>query len=587
MTFYKKTSIILDHRPKLLGPSRVLVDIDSVGAKTKGGSKSHGLTIFKSVWTCMVEASVEYSRVIFDLFPSQYLVKLIVSDTKAYSINSWGEKEQCISQLLKPLAALNLKNKTESENDASITHGLIDAVQTFFVCPGQKKRIVNDFNGKGRIICLTSFDSEEKVNEAVDAVCKEFKLVTEMSKSKSSIFLEFVDVVFLHIPRSPGSCKLRERSLKPIQNICITVQIVNASQLISKMTSLVQRHFNLKTTVVTGIPMKEEQHLGGPMNYDVELYHSSNVHYELDMFNIYCKDILGPCELSQRQEILNDTVTLRWCTTPKAVSNAEPQHCIGVFRFTVAEVNSRPAACLVSFLLQGKNVLLEQPKKSGSKLISHILTSHAGDLFIHCLGNSRTPLEDPPSISEGCGGRVTDYRINDFGEFMKNNRLAPLIGTKQKGIVPFQKAVSRLERSTRMWPMVINETVLFNLMAQHLEPLKAVSLKEHLTDEDFNECTKAINALQMMENQNDPLPVASFGFRGKGPKRDEQYRQLWVELETFLRCSRLTSKMHAKLFNYLRNDVDIDEENLDDSITATNDNDHESKTRQAWLELDR
>lgn len=29
--------------------------------------------------------------------------------------------------------------------------------------------------------------------------------------------------------------------------------------------------------------------------------------------------------------------------------------------------------------------------------------------------------------------------------------------------------------------------------------------------------------------------------------------------------------MHAKLFNYLRNDVDIDEENLDDSITATND----------------
>ena len=28
---------------------------------------------------------------------------------------------------------------------------------------------------------------------------------------------------------------------------------------------------------------------------------------------------------------------------------------------------------------------------------------------------SRTPLEDPPSISEGCGGRVTDYRINVSG----------------------------------------------------------------------------------------------------------------------------------------------------------------------------
>ena len=36
----------------------------------------------------------------------------------------------------------------------------------------------------------------------------------------------------------------------------------------------------------------------------------------------------------------------------------------------------------------------------------------SGEIFIHCLANYRTPMEDPPSISEGCGGRVTDYRIN-------------------------------------------------------------------------------------------------------------------------------------------------------------------------------
>ena len=36
----------------------------------------------------------------------------------------------------------------------------------------------------------------------------------------------------------------------------------------------------------------------------------------------------------------------------------------------------------------------------------------SGDIFIHCLANFRAPMEDPPSISEGCGGRVTDYRIN-------------------------------------------------------------------------------------------------------------------------------------------------------------------------------
>lgn len=34
-----------------------------------------------------------------------------------------------------------------------------------------------------------------------------------------------------------------------------------------------------------------------------------------------------------------------------------------------------------------------------------------GDVYIHVLATGRNPVEDPPSISEGCGGRVTDYRI--------------------------------------------------------------------------------------------------------------------------------------------------------------------------------
>lgn len=56
-------------------------------------------------------------------------------------------------------------------------------------------------------------------------------------------------------------------------------------------------------------------------------------------------------------------------------------------------------------------MLLEQPRKSGSKVISHMLSSHGGEIFLHVLNSNRSTLEDPPSISEGCGGRVTDYRI--------------------------------------------------------------------------------------------------------------------------------------------------------------------------------
>lgn len=55
--------------------------------------------------------------------------------------------------------------------------------------------------------------------------------------------------------------------------------------------------------------------------------------------------------------------------------------------------------------------MLEMPRKAGGKMISHLLAAHGGEIFIHTLVTARSVLEDPPSISEGCGGRVTDYRI--------------------------------------------------------------------------------------------------------------------------------------------------------------------------------
>ncbi len=56
--------------------------------------------------------------------------------------------------------------------------------------------------------------------------------------------------------------------------------------------------------------------------------------------------------------------------------------------------------------------MLEQPRKTGTRVISHMLASHGGEIYIHVLCTNRSILEDPPSISEGAGGRITDYRIN-------------------------------------------------------------------------------------------------------------------------------------------------------------------------------
>lgn len=139
-------------------------------------------------------------------------------------------------------------------------------------------------------------------------------------------------------------------------------------------------------------------------------------------------------------------------------------------------------------------MLLEQPRKSGSKVISHMLSSHGGEIFLHVLNCNRSTLEDPPSISEGCGGRVTDYRITvssahsssaetnsdvnltvfccccflkDFGEFMRENRLTPVSESSHNpsGKLPVKRAKAQLERHTRYWPMIISQTTIFNMQA--------------------------------------------------------------------------------------------------------------------------
>lgn len=49
-------------------------------------------------------------------------------------------------------------------------------------------------------------------------------------------------------------------------------------QIASKLTHLILSHYDLASTTVTGIPMKEEQNASSSANYDVEMFHPSQAH---------------------------------------------------------------------------------------------------------------------------------------------------------------------------------------------------------------------------------------------------------------------------------------------------------------------
>lgn len=246
---------------------------------------------------------------------------------------------------------------------------------------------------------------------------------------------------------------------KEISSILTTeVHSIKAPNISMKFSHLILQHYDLASTTVTGIPMKEEQNASSSANYDVEIYHASNAHIAILKGNTADTAMIK----ALREGFDYETVTLKWCT-PRGCST-EMQNCTAMHRITPVDVNSRPSSCLINFLLNGRSVMLEMPRKAGGKIISHLLAAHGGEIFIHTLYTARSVLEDPPSISEGPGGRVTDYRITDFGAFIQNNKLLPMIRKPDDETpTPMDKMLSRLDRQTKYWPLTISSTLIFNL----------------------------------------------------------------------------------------------------------------------------
>lgn len=62
-----KIVIVLDHGPKFSKSCQQVSEFD-VNGKTKGANSSYSIT--KSIWTCSVEAVLEYYRIARDIFPA-------------------------------------------------------------------------------------------------------------------------------------------------------------------------------------------------------------------------------------------------------------------------------------------------------------------------------------------------------------------------------------------------------------------------------------------------------------------------------------------------------------------------------------
>uniref|UniRef100_A0A8C7P9P2 Integrator complex subunit 13 n=1 Tax=Oncorhynchus mykiss TaxID=8022 RepID=A0A8C7P9P2_ONCMY len=469
-----KTAFVVDHCPYMAESSRQQVECD-VLTKSRGQGMIPLAPVSKSLWTCAVECSMEYCRILYDVYPLKKLINYIVSDSEFHILNSWRQEDQSTHELMSALAAVGPPNPQEDPECCSVLHGLVAAVESLCKITEYQHearttlmdtadRVAN----RGRIICLTNAKSDTHVRMLEDCVQETILEQNKMAAGSDRLMsIQQCELVLVHIFPQGEDTLVSDRPKKEVSSLLTSeVHSVRAGRhLATKLNILVQQHFDLASTTITNIPMKEEQHANTSANYDVELLHHRDAHLEF-----FKSGDLHMAGSTSRDSGLKETVTLKWCT-PRT-NSVELHYCTGAYRISPTDVNSRPSSCLTNFLL------------------------------------------------------------ND---------------TEASGKPPAERAKAQLERYTRYWPMIISQTTIFNMQA--VVPLANLIVKESLSEEDLLTCQKTVYNLVDMERKNDPLPISTVGSRGKGPKRDEQYRIMWNELETLVKTHVAGSERHQRVLD--------------------------------------
>lgn len=472
----------------------------------------------------------------------------------AHIVNTWGSATQNLNHIISAMAMVGVPPRASTQStEFSVIHGLRAAVEAlseptdfqkdqFIAAKRTNAKITN----RGRVVCITSARDDASMKSLEDIfhtiLIQQNTLVTQ---HKDLLKVDNCHLVIINLYPCNIETAVSNRQIMDVSPILSSeIHSVRAMKISNKLTHLILLHYDLASTTVTGIPMKEEQNASSSANYDVEIFHGKRAH------TIFFGTELLVLPRSTKEGAEYETVTLKWCT-PRTCGSSEMQPCLFQSRVTPVDVTSRPSSCLINFLLNGRSVLLEMPRKSGGKITSHLLSAHGGEIFIHSLNVSRSSLEDLPSISEGPGGRVTDYRITDFGNMIKLSKLVPL------KLLPdrypddnLAKARTRLYRKTRYWPLTLGNTVLHNVR-QFVEPLLTCTQKEQVTEDEMIQCKSIIFNLVALEARHEPLPLPNMGNRLKGIKKDEQYRILWTELETAISTAG-KSNGHKQLIGCIR-----------------------------------
>ncbi|CAH8564960.1 unnamed protein product [Schistosoma rodhaini] len=547
------------------------------------------MTFQKSIWSNLVEAVIQYCRVVFDIFSTEKPISIVTFDDEEKIHSIWLNEDQNLDTIWNifsqegppKISSLSFLERGSLPGLSSACHLLQ------MLTPHQKE--INSGENKGRVVVL-SMSMGNKVSSWIPDILsyleKPIDTLDHMDVTSSEWV--FVDL----FPASEFSADVNElypEQLELPNNIDPNVRHrffyhklpATSQELYQGLMRLAECHYNLSSTLVQDIPMKEEANVNsGSSMYGVEILHRAEVHDMLKCRGIYEKllvrtDSVNNKSISRPHSGFSKTLGIKW-VTPKTSDANFLRFAVATYRVTLADVCHRASTCLAQFVLGGRSVALAHRLQFSFPALPNdsnfltscstdealLLTCHGSVMYIHVLATifpmthpQNIPLASNPNMALG------DYRIQAFiDQILRPSRLAPASARLNYSVFPKERAQQHIERQTRYWPLMESQTLLdkTKLAAPIFENLP----KEYLEPNEISACEESIVNIVNSIKQH----VCLSDSRKNSSKRDistehEQIRNYWIQT---INSSKTNDTFNG--LNRLSNENDFNSLNLTEMI---------------------
>eukprot|EP01102_Stenamoeba_stenopodia_P017185 TRINITY_DN6123_c0_g1_i2.p1 TRINITY_DN6123_c0_g1~~TRINITY_DN6123_c0_g1_i2.p1 ORF type:complete len:408 (-),score=68.29 TRINITY_DN6123_c0_g1_i2:79-1302(-) len=339
--------------------------------------------------------------------------------------------------------------------------------------------------------------------------------------------------------------------------------------------------------------MKESTANSNRAIYEVILFHPADLHQTESKFMEYynqsnvteesIQKVNERDDLSSSQSYVNtvkslgsktileeNMISLQWKSTDRKL-DVNTLNCSCVHRISPVNPASSPSQCLMKHVTSGKAVLLQAVGQS-VPMTTHVLLTHGGEVFLHCL-HPYQPLQEIPGISV-YSKKVNGLRMKEFVNLVNNNTYYPPKhppvsynvvtikgdGNNRKDGDSYLTTKS-IERATRHFPVLESQTLLMDPdMADDfkrlVEPLKMYLFRDETDSEIDNDAIELTARIWQLATHNDSRLFPQLA--SNPPLRQDHYRRLWSEIYSVaVKCGkrRLSTQMDVMAKSISTNDA--------------------------------